>query len=317
MSNRNFEQAQGIQHRTISELRTSGDEYALVGMAARYNSLSHDLGGFKERIAPGTFKRSLEAGDEVKALFNHDPSQILGRRANGSLKLEDTPEGLRFRCQLNPNSQTHRDLWQNVLTGLVDQCSFAFTVPQGGDLWETGRDDDGKECQIRTLKNVDLLDVSIVTSPAYEATSVAARTKMGYGKKSPAFAPDVVALMRQARQAMNREFINQAKRAHPYPAPYDYATLRMHLDTCSAMADCAFATADTIEDLLDSWPEDYEDDSRSFVMKKRALHYAFREAHRGSIEALSEAQTRIAVALLHLGRVTNKTSSKVNGGDDN
>src|SRR5215472_14800837 len=137
MSYRNLEGVGNgqIERRFVPmEVRAAGDEFAIMGFAAKYNVLSKDLGGFREKIAPGTFNRSLREGADVMCLFNHDPSRPLGRTTNGTLRLEEKSEGLWYYCKLNPNNSEHKVMHQNILTGLVNQCSFAFTVPQGGDL---------------------------------------------------------------------------------------------------------------------------------------------------------------------------------------
>src|SRR6185437_15993750 len=102
-----------IERRSLAaDLRaeSQGDEMSLVGYAALFNSESKNLGAFRERIKPGAFTRSLNEGADVKALVNHDPSQLLGRTKNGTLKLEQDDRGLKFRVVLNPQSQAHRDL---------------------------------------------------------------------------------------------------------------------------------------------------------------------------------------------------------------
>src|SRR5579859_3361676 len=162
MTTRTFEASTGIQRRTASGLRAgTGSEFTLEGYAARYNSLSKNLGGFRETIANGAFARSIRQNANVVALFNHDSSQILGRTKSGTLQISEDSNGLKFRCQLDRSQQAHKDLWAAVSRGDVSECSFSFTVPAGGDAWEDGVDPETKQpIAMRTLKDVDLLDVS-------------------------------------------------------------------------------------------------------------------------------------------------------------
>lgn len=157
------------------ELRAAKDKFEIAGIAAAYGVKSAPIGGvFRERIQPGAFSRSLATGADVRALFNHDPNQILGRTKSGTLELRDSPEGLRFTVQLNPKSGLHNDVYQAIKRGDIDSCSFGFTVPDGGDDW--GDDDEDRSMKLRTLRRVDLLDVSAVSFPAYpEGTQVSAR----------------------------------------------------------------------------------------------------------------------------------------------
>jgi HK97 family phage prohead protease len=162
------------------ELRADGGaKFELSGYAASFNTLSRDLGGFRERIAPGAFKRSLAAGTDVKCLFNHDANVVLGRVGNKTLAVSEDARGLKFTCQLNPASQQHRDIYESVKRGDVSQCSFAFQVRSAEDEdWDEDKDERGVRFPRRTIRNCDLLDVSAVTYPAYSennATSVQAR----------------------------------------------------------------------------------------------------------------------------------------------
>ena len=169
-----------IERRYLQELRASndGDQFILEGYAARFNQPSKDLGGFVETIAPGAFKRALSAPDaDVRCLFNHNPDKVLGRTAAKTLSVNEDGDGLHFRCQLDPNQQAHRDLHSSVKRGDIGECSFAFT-PNGaaGDQWENRQDAAGNWFIQRTLKDVNLFDVSAVTHPAYDGTNVAARS---------------------------------------------------------------------------------------------------------------------------------------------
>lgn len=164
------------EYRYVSELRAAdGDSMALIGYAALFNKRSHNLGGFVEVIHPGAFQRSLQEGGDVKCLFNHSPSNILGRKKNGTLTVDTDERGLKFRCDLNPDDAEARSLHARVKRGDVDECSFAFTVADGGQDWADGLDTDGSYVAVRTLKDVNLLDVSAVVYPAYPGTNVGAR----------------------------------------------------------------------------------------------------------------------------------------------
>lgn len=176
-----FTKPTGIQQRTLrgTQLRaeSQGDEMALVGYAATFNTLSQDLGGFREMIAPGAFTRSLAAGCDCKCLFNHDPSKVLGRMKSGTLTVSEDERGLKFRCELDVASATARDVYAAVKRGDIDECSFAFTLADDGDLWDESTDERGNKFMRRTLRNVNLLDVSAVTYPAYDkGTAVQARS---------------------------------------------------------------------------------------------------------------------------------------------
>jgi HK97 family phage prohead protease len=171
-----------IEVRSVaSELRAADDRsFQIRGTAAAYNRLSKDLGGFRERIAPGAFKRALSGqGEDVKCLFNHDANCVLGRTGNGTLRLSDSAEGLNFRCQLDQNQQAHRDLYSSIKRGDINECSFAFNVDdEDGEDWDDEKDERGQRFKLRTLRSVNLFDVSAVTNPAYGsgATKVSARS---------------------------------------------------------------------------------------------------------------------------------------------
>lgn len=160
----------GVERRVfqIRELRADETaEWPIEGYAAVFNSLSEDLGGFREIVLPGAFTRTLQVAD-VRGLFNHDPNLILGRNKAGTLQLSEDTLGLQFRIK-PPDTQYARDLVTSMKRGDVDQCSFQFAAVK--DNWR--QETDG--LLMRQLIDVDLFDVSPVTFPAYPATSVQAR----------------------------------------------------------------------------------------------------------------------------------------------
>ena len=140
----------------------------VMGHAAIFNTLSEDLGGFRERIEPGAFDGVLK--NDVRAYFNHDPNYLLGRTTAGTLRLSVDTKGLRYELDV-PNTTAGRDLKENIRLGNVTQSSFAFTIGKNGDSWE--RTENGND--IRIINEVDrLYDISPVSLPAYpDANDVA------------------------------------------------------------------------------------------------------------------------------------------------
>ena len=141
----------------------------IVGYAAKFNVRSEPLGDFIEIIEPGAFDDVL--GDDVVALFNHDPSQVLARTSAGSLRLAVDEVGLRYEFDL-ADDDVSEQVAKYINDGRVTQSSFAFDVASGGDRWE--RQPDGSI--LRTItKFRRLYDVSPVTYPAYPDATVKLR----------------------------------------------------------------------------------------------------------------------------------------------
>jgi HK97 family phage prohead protease len=157
----------------VRELRVlDGDGGPRIeGYAALFDAPSEDLGGFVESIKPGAFTRTLQEGD-ARALWQHDTSYVLGRRKSGTLELAEDEVGLRFRAT-PPDAQWARDALVSIRRGDVDQMSFGFRVPQDGDRWWNVAGMTHRE-----LLDVELLDVSPVTFPAYPQTTVSVRAKV-------------------------------------------------------------------------------------------------------------------------------------------
>jgi HK97 family phage prohead protease len=151
------------------EVRETADGMTLTGYAARFNEPSEPL-PFLERIAPGAFKRSLRAKNDIKLLWNHDSSMVLGSTRAGTLRLSEDELGLRVEADL-PDTQAGRDAKVLINRRDVTGFSFGFTVPPNGDTWNA----DGTE---RTLKSVRLLEVSTgVAFPAYPSTVDSAQVR--------------------------------------------------------------------------------------------------------------------------------------------
>ncbi len=123
--------------------------------------------GCRERIMPGAFDRAVRERDDARCLFNHDPSQLLGRVGANTVTLSVDAHGLRY-SNLPPNTADGTKVIELIRRGDVYGSSFAMVVTD--QAW---RETDGVD--IREILAVQLYDVSPVTYPAYEATSTALR----------------------------------------------------------------------------------------------------------------------------------------------
>ena len=151
------------------ELRSEGDnENYIEGYALKFGTESEDLGGFIETIERGALKDTDFS--DVRALFNHNADQIIARSSAGSLTLDVDDVGLKFKAKI-PNTSYGRDLLENLRNGNINQCSFGFKLADNGDSFKY---DEKRSIYKRTLNKIsEILDVSVVTYPAYKDSSVA------------------------------------------------------------------------------------------------------------------------------------------------
>lgn len=151
------------------EVRSVGGETKIYGWAITFNALSHDLGGFREKIS----ERALDYTDmtDVVALLNHDNNFVLGRTPH-TLKL-NLVHGRGLQYEINPPKHAH-NIIESIQRGDIRGSSFQFSITKdNGADW---RYDDTLKTEIRTVKNIaKLYDCSPVTFPAYPNTDVALR----------------------------------------------------------------------------------------------------------------------------------------------
>jgi HK97 family phage prohead protease len=147
--------------------KEGGTGWEFSGVAAVFDQLSEDLGGFREIIKRGAFKPVME--DDVRFLINHNEDLVLGRSTSGTLSVEEKPRGLVVDSDVAPISYGE-DIRVLLDRGDVDQMSFAFRVAE--DSWF--EDEEGN--LLRTIHKFErLFDVSIVTYPAYPQTEAGLR----------------------------------------------------------------------------------------------------------------------------------------------
>jgi HK97 family phage prohead protease len=171
----------GVERRTSPTNATVdlADDRFIRGMAIVFNSLSQDLGGFKERILPQAVNRSLKA--DVRALVDHDTAKVLGRTRAGTLVLRKERDGLTYKIEPDLEISYAKDIVRSVARRDVSGSSFAFSVIE--DDWH--KEDGGI---VRDVVDMEISEISIVTFPAYLETDVvvAQRSLQAFQQK---FAP--------------------------------------------------------------------------------------------------------------------------------
>lgn len=170
-----MKEIRNIQNRI--EVRAENEENKqsrhVSGYAIVFNSLSEDLGGFREIILPEAVEGMIEKSD-VCCFLNHDPQRGIlarSRQGQGSLSLSVDETGLKYSFDA-PNTQLGDELLEGIRRNDINASSFAFTV----DTEEWSENEDGS--YLRTIKRFkQLFDVSPVFNPAYSASSVTCDTR--------------------------------------------------------------------------------------------------------------------------------------------
>ena len=144
------------------------NDFTIEGYFALYESETQLFDGIFEIITKGAFDNTLQ--NDIRALWNHDTMYVLGRNKSGTLDLKLDDKGL-FATVRMPKTQYAQDLYELVQRGDVNQCSFGFNI-LSEDIEELA----SGEYRFR-INEIDLHEVSVVTFPAYENTTVQARSK--------------------------------------------------------------------------------------------------------------------------------------------
>lgn len=183
----------------LREKKADDDSMVLEGRAVVFNSpeVMYEDGETKyyEQIDKDAFKEAKI--DDVILNMNHE-GQALARTRNNTLTLSLTEDGLDIEADMS-KSRASRDAYEAVQNGLLDKMSFAFTVAE--DSYDTKK-------HTRTILKIDrLYDVSLVNFPAYEATSVSARSYFGAKAEAERKAAEA------AEQAAEAVRVREEKRA--------------------------------------------------------------------------------------------------------
>ena len=167
-TDRAIRQARSLQTQFRAAKDDNGEKY-IEGYFAVFGGVYELWPGATESVDTHAFDGVLS--DDIRALIDHETRLVLGRNKSGTLELKVDERGLWGRIRINQSDSDAMNLYSRVERGDVDQCSFGFDILEEETKW---RDDGSVHWTIRKVK---LYEVSCVTFPAYEDTSIAARKK--------------------------------------------------------------------------------------------------------------------------------------------
>jgi HK97 family phage prohead protease len=156
------------------EVQKNETDCILRGYVNKYEKRSEYM-GFYEEIRQGAFDKSLK-GDNILALYGHDYNKPLGRMG-ANLTLRSDEVGLYFELRINPNVSWAKDTYELVKDGVLQGMSFGFSC--NDDDWKT--DNEGNS--VRSIKDLSLYEISVVSSPAYLDSNVSCRSFEEYRNK--------------------------------------------------------------------------------------------------------------------------------------
>ena len=172
---------EGRQYRRFDvaglELRADGDEERVVeGYATTFNQpyLLWQDGNYE--VWEQVDARAFDECDMQDVIMQYDHrGRVFARNSNDTLQLTVDPVGLRIRAELG-GTEIGRQLYEEISGGYTTKMSFGFKVAE--DKQEvTENNEDGSATVLRTITKISkLYDVSAVSIPANDATSISARS---------------------------------------------------------------------------------------------------------------------------------------------
>lgn len=150
------------------EMRVADGDMVVEGYAAVFNTptILYSLDGidYKEEVSNEAFGTAEMA--DVVMNYNHQGKPV-ARTKNQTLSLVVDQSGLKIRADLSGTEEGRR-LYEEIKGGYIDKMSFAFTVSE---------DSYDRETHTRRILGIKrLFDVAAVDLPAYDATSISARS---------------------------------------------------------------------------------------------------------------------------------------------
>ncbi len=168
---RNFQSFNIIKRDNNEENDNSEKEYVVEGVACVFDKptvlFEYDGIEYNEVVDRNAFNDA----DITDVIFNYNHhGRVFARTRNDSLHLEVKEDGLHIRLAFDPDDQGHMQLYRDIQKGLIDRMSYAYTITPDGEEY------DKETHTIKVMKIKKLYDVSAVDIPAYDTTSIYARS---------------------------------------------------------------------------------------------------------------------------------------------
>lgn len=176
-----------IHHRAFKGLEVrqaaEGDSSGLTtirGFGLKWDETIVYGNWFRERIERGAFEETLRNND-VKLLIGHAYDSLpLASKDTGTMDVVETKEGLEFEARIDERDPEAASLATKIRAGLADSMSIGFVEGETKVVQGKKRPDGGRDLDLRIIEKVEnLREISVVTWPAYESSSVAARNALG------------------------------------------------------------------------------------------------------------------------------------------
>ena len=172
----------------------------LSGYAVVYESASRDFGGFHEVIKRGALTESLTKGLDVRLLFQHDSKQVMARESAGNLRLREDEVGIYFEADLVDNT-LNRDTLASIDVRNLDAMSFGMPPQTIVANFQKAKP------AVRTITKTDMVEISVVTWAAYEATTVRALAEyQTFMQQDAAGQSTPVAVLRARHELAKRQY---------------------------------------------------------------------------------------------------------------
>lgn len=135
------------------EIKMSGDR-TFEGYASVWGSVD----SYGDTVAKGAFTKTLKEGRRPMMFFGHSPGRVLGKW----LSLEEDDKGLKVRGEFTPGHRDAEDVYASLKHGAIDGLSIGFR----------DRDSEQLEGGGRLLKEIELLEISVVSMPAEQLATI-------------------------------------------------------------------------------------------------------------------------------------------------